>query len=83
MTCGVSCVLDGPVVTPPRASQRLHKQKMKAGAKRPASEAGLSSMPKKILRGQTQKQYVTMATNHQGGYIVACSLKVFSYETVL
>ncbi|KAI0225845.1 hypothetical protein LSAT2_023414 [Lamellibrachia satsuma] len=57
--------LDGPVVTPPRASQRLHKQKMKAGAKRPASEAGLSSMPKKILRGQTQKQYVTMATNHQ------------------
>ena len=64
------------MVTPPRASRRLQKVQTKAGAKRAASEVGMTSMPKKILRSQTQKQQSVIITDHQGGYIAVVSLKI-------
>ena len=69
------CVSEGPVVTPPRASRRLQKVQTKAGAKRAASEVGVTSVPKKILRSQSQRQSVII-TDHQGGYIAVVSLKI-------
>ena len=72
------CVLEGPVVTPPRASRRLQKVQTKAGAKRAASvtEVDVTSRPKKILRSQSQRQQSVIITEHHGGYIAVVSLKI-------